>query len=315
MKLFVTIPAYNEEQTIASVIREIPRQIDGIDEVRVLVLDDGSKDKTKEKALSAGADFVISHKENKGLAITFKDAIEEALLRGADIIVNTDADNHYNQSRIPELVKPILAGEADIVIGGREIEKIDHMPWPNKYGNILGSWFVCKLANLPKLDVSSGFRAYTKEAALKMNVLSSHTYTHESLIQAHDHGLIIKEIPIQARKVKRKSRLIKSIPKHIAKSLAVIFRVFTLYKPMRIFLGIGMTVFITGLIPIIRFLSFYFAGQGSGHIQSLIIGSMVVLIGFMICVIALLASAIGWNRKMLEEILYKLKENEVKKGK
>ncbi|HID16012.1 MAG TPA: glycosyltransferase family 2 protein, partial [Candidatus Atribacteria bacterium] len=287
MKLIVTIPAYNEEATIASVIKEIPRQIKGIDKVEVLVCNDGSEDRTVEVAKQAGADYIISQKQNKGLAETFKLAIEKALEKGADIIVNTDADNHYNQSRIPDLIKPILENKADIVIGGREVNKLNHMPFLNKYGNILGSKFVCRLANLPKLDVSSGFRAYSREAALRMNILSPHTYTHESLIQAHDHRLIIKEDPIPARKVKRKSRLIKSIPKHILKSLAVIFRVFTLYKPMRVFLVIGGIVFLAGLYPFIRFLYFYFQGQGSGHIQSLIAGMVLLLIGFNTFVLAL----------------------------
>jgi len=309
-KLIVTIPAYNEEGDIAKVIKEIPRNIAGIDKVEVLVLNDGSKDNTVNIAKEAGADYVISHNTNKGLAKTFKDAVEEALNRGADIIVNTDADNHYNQSKIPLLIEPILNNRADIVIGSREVKNLDHMPTTNKYGNLMGSWFVCKLANLPHVDVSSGFRAYSKEAALKMNVLSPHTYTHETLIQANDHKLTIVEVPILAREVKRKSKLIKSIPKHIIKSLSVIFRTFTLYKPMRVFLVIGGLLFIIGMIPIIRFLYFYFNGAGAGHIQSLIFGTMIVLIGFITMVMAMLASAIGWNRKIIEEILFRVKKIE-----
>lgn len=312
MKLIITIPAYNEEATIASVIKEIPRRIEGIDEVKVLVLNDGSKDKTVEVAKAAGADYVISNKENKGLATTFKTAIEEALNRGADIIVNTDADNHYNQSKIPELVRPILKNNADIVIGSRIVEELEYMPKTNKYGNMLGSWFVCKLSDLPKVDVSSGYRAYSKDAALKMNVLSPHTYTHETLIQANDHKLTIVEVPIKARKVERESRLIKSIPKHITKSLAVIFRTFTLYKPLRVFVGIGVALSILGMVPLVRFMYFYLTGSGSGHVQSLIVGIMFVLIGFMTTVMALLASAIGWNRKLIEEVLFKLRKIERK---
>jgi glycosyltransferase involved in cell wall biosynthesis len=308
MKLIVTIPAYNEEKTITSVIKEIPRNISGIDRVEVLVLNDGSYDKTVEVAKNAGADYVISHKENKGLAVTFKDAVEEALKKGADIIVNTDADNHYNQSKIPQLIDPIIGNNADIVIGSREVEKLDHMPRANRYGNLLGSWFVCKLANLPRLDVSSGFRAYSREAALKMNVLSPHTYTHETLIQANDHKLTIAEVPIGAREVKRESRLIENVPKHITKSLSVIFRTFTLYKPMRVFLVIGSLLFIIGLIPIVRFVYFYLIGSGAGHIQSLVVGTMIVLIGFITSVMAMLASAIGWNRKLIEELLYRIKK-------
>ncbi len=309
-KLIVTIPAYNEEKYITDVIKEIPREIPGIDKVEVLVLDDGSIDNTVNVAKAAGADYVISHNTNKGLAKTFKDAVEEALNRNADIIVNTDADNHYDQSKIPLLIEPILNNRADIVIGSREIKNLDHMPTTNKYGNLMGSWFVCKLANLPHVDVSSGFRAYSKEAALKMNVLSPHTYTHETLIQANDHKLTIVEVPILAREVKRKSKLIKSIPKHIVKSLSVIFRTFTLYKPMRVFLVIGGILFVLGMVPVIRFAYFYFNGSGAGHIQSLIIGTMIVLIGFITTVMAMLASAIGWNRKIIEEILFRVKKIE-----
>ncbi len=313
MKLIVTIPAYNEEKTIASVIREIPRQIEGIENVKILVLNDGSTDNTAQVASSAGADFVISHKKNKGLAITFKDAIEEALKKGADIIVNTDADNHYDQSRIPELIKPILNKKADLVIGSRKVEELDHMPRKNKYGNIMGSWLVCKLSGLGKIDVSSGFRAYTRETALRMNILSPHTYTHETLIQAAENKLSIIEIPIKAREVKRKSKLIKSIPRHIAKSLTVILRVFSLYNFIKIFITLGLILFIIGLIPIFRFIYFYFLNGGQGHIQSLIIGTMMTLIGFITIAIALLASAIDWNRKLIEEILYKTKKQGLSK--
>jgi len=308
MKLIVTIPAYNEEKTITSVIREIPRQIEGISSVKILILNDGSTDNTAQIASSAGADFVISHKQNKGLAITFKDVIEEALKKGADIIVNTDADNHYDQSKIPELIKPILDKKADMVIGSRKIEELDHMPRKNKYGNILGSWLVCKLAGLGKIDVSSGFRAYTRKAALKMNILSPHTYTHETLIQAAENKLAIVEVPIKAREVKRKSKLIKSIPRHIAKSLTVILRVFSLYNFIKIFITLGIVLFIIGVIPIIRFIYFYFIDGGQGHIQSLIIGTMMTLIGFITIAIALLASAIDWNRKLIEDILYRTKK-------
>ena len=308
MKLIITIPAYNEEKTLAGVIKEIPRTIKGLDEVEVLVLNDGSKDRTAEVAKEAGADYVISNGINKGLAYTFKRAVGAALAQGADIIVNTDADNHYDQSRIPELIRPIINKKADIVIGAREVKKLKHMPASNKYGNMLGSWFVCRLAGLPALDVSSGFRAYTREAAQKMNILSPHTYTHETLIQANDHHLTITQVPIEARQVTRKSRLIKSIPRHVFRSLLVIFRTFTLYKPLRVFTFLGTVVFIIGLIPLIRFLYFYFTGDGEGHIQSLVLGTMGVLIGFITMVMAMLASAIGWNRKLIEEVLYKLRK-------
>jgi glycosyltransferase involved in cell wall biosynthesis len=313
MKLIVTIPAYNEEKTIAFVIREIPRQIFGVDKIEILVLDDGSCDNTAPVARNAGADYVISNPKNKGLAFTFQRALDEALVRQADIIVNTDADNHYDQTKIPQLIAPILEKRADLVIGDRQISKAKEMKKLNKYGNLFGSWFVCKFVNLPKLDVSSGFRAYSRETALKLNVLSSHTYTHETLIQAKDKNLTIVSVPIPARRVSRKSKLIKSIPRHITKSLWVIFRIFTLYKPMRVFSALGGLIFFAGAIPIIRFLYFYFSGDGRGHIQSLIIGAVLCIIGFNVVVMAFLASAIGWNRKLIEEVLYKLKKQEFKK--
>ncbi|MEW6407217.1 MAG: glycosyltransferase family 2 protein [Patescibacteria group bacterium] len=315
MKLIIIIPAYNEEQTIAQVIREISRQISGCDKVEILVLDDGSTDNTVNVAKSAGADYIISNLKNKGLAFTFQRAIDEALKLGADIIINTDADNHYNQSKIPDLIKPILEKKADVVIGDRCVEQLSEMKKINKYGNSLGSWFVCKFLNLSKLDVSSGFRAYTRDAALKLNVFSGHTYTHETLIQAKDKNLAIASVEIPAREVKRKSKLIKSIPRHIIKSLWVIFRIFTLYKPMRVFFALGGLIFLIGVIPIIRFLYFYFTTGGQGHIQSLIIGAILCLIGFNTIVMAFLASAIGWNRKLIEEVLYRLKKREFKNNK
>lgn len=314
MKLIITIPAFNEEKTIRSVIREIPRKLKGINKVEILVLDDGSKDETAKAAKNAGADYIIKHKKNKGLAITFKDAITAALWFGADIIVNTDADNHYNQSRIPDLIKPILDEKADIVIGNRCVHDLSYMPRANKYGNLLGNYFVSRAIDLPrKFDVSSGFRAYTKEAAMKINILSKHTYTHESIIQALDHDMLIAEVPIRARKVERKSKLIKSIPSHIAKSLLVIVRTFTIYKPLRVMTMIGSVIFGIGAIFVIRFLYFFFTSGGEGHLQSIVLAGVLIMIGFMTFILGLLGSAIGWNRKLLEEILYKVKRIEFKK--
>ncbi|MFA6391509.1 MAG: glycosyltransferase family 2 protein [Patescibacteria group bacterium] len=316
MRLIVTIPAFNEEENIVEVIKEIPRTIQGISEVKVLVLDDGSTDRTVERAKSAGADYVLSHKKNKGLAATFQDAMAAALENGADVIVNTDGDNHYNQSRIPDLIRPIVDQQADIVIGDREIRKLEYMPAANKYLNLIGSFCVSRLIGIKKtIDVSSGFRAYTREAAMRISILSKHTYTHETLIQAVDHNLIVTSVLIKARKVTRKSRLIKNIPKHLARSIFVILRVFTVYKPLRVLSFMGFVVFIPGLFLVLRFLYFYFftVRGGEGHIQSLIIAAILILLGFQIFVLGLIASAIGWNRKTLEEILYRNKKNTLQK--
>ncbi len=315
MKIIVTIPAFNEAANITEVITEIPRRINGVDKVEVLVIDDGSTDRTVELAKQAGADYVLLNGVNKGLAYTFQRLIEEALQRGADIVVNTDGDNHYNQSRISELVAPILEKRADIVIGDREVKKLEHMPAANKYFNLIGSYCVSRMIGLKKtLDVSTGFRAYNREAAMRISIFSKHTYTHETLIQALDHNLAIAQVPIRARKVTRKSRLISNIPKHLVKSLIVIFRVFTIYKPLRVLSTLGLCVFLPGFILVLRFLYFYFftARGGEGHIQSLIIAAIFILLGFQIFILGLIASAIGWNRKMSEEILYRIKKESLK---
>lgn len=309
MKLVVIIPCLNEEENIEAVIKEIPREIKGITSVDVLILDDGSTDNTVSCAKKAGADIIVSNHQKMGLARTFKRAIEEAIKHGADIIVNTDGDNHYDQSKIPELIKPILDKKAEIVVANRDIWNLKKMPLVKKVGNSMGSWLVRKLARISlPIDASSGYRAYSRDAALKLNILSNHTYAHETLIQAYDHGISFATVTIPARDVSRPSRLITSVPKHIIKSLVVILRILTIYKPLRVMTFLGSTIFGVGSIFIIRFLYFYFNGDGDGHIQSLILASALLIIGFQILVLGLISSAIGWNRKILEESLYRQKK-------
>lgn len=311
MKLVVTIPTYNEEQHIGEVITEIPRSIPGIREVRILVMDDGSTDQTLTRAKNAGADLIFQQTQNVGLAKNFSDAVQHALAEGADIIVNTDGDNHYNQARIPELLRPILQKEADIVIGSRNIRKLEgKMPWVNRVGNRIGSFVTTKIAGLPPLDVSSGFRAYSREAALKLVVYSGHTYTHATLIAAADQKCIITEVSITARTVDRPSRLIQSIPRHIFRAGVVILRNILLFKPLRSFSLVGGALAIIGVLGVGRFLFFYFTGSGQGHVQSLILSGVLIMVGFQIGVMGLLASAIGWNRKILEDVLYRIKKGE-----
>ncbi|MFC1721506.1 glycosyltransferase [Patescibacteria group bacterium] len=308
MKLIVQIPCLNEEKNLADVIKEIPRQISGIDTVEVLVVSDGSTDKTVQIAKQAGADHVIDRKFLRGLAQTFKEGLDFCLAHGADIIVNTDGDNHYNQARMGELVRPIVDGLADVVIAGREVDKLERMPFANKYGNKAGSYVVTRLAGIPGMDVSTGYRAYTREAAMRINILSHHTYTHETFFQLADLKLRIVEVPIKARPVKRKSRLIKSLSSHIKKSMTVILRMTLLYKPLTVFLTIGLIFFFIGVAFGVRFLYFYLTGDGGGHIQSVILAAVLMILGVQILVMGLIASAVGWNRRIIEEALFQVKK-------
>lgn len=310
-KLVVTIPAYNEEKTIARVITEIPRSIPEITEVFILVADDGSTDQTVARAQKAGADFIISH-PNRGLAFNFKSALEEALKLGADFVVNIDADAQYNGQEIPKLIKPLLRRQADIVLGDRQVAKLDHMPFGNKYGNMIGSWVLRKLTKKNIIDASTGFRAFSREAALRLNVMTSHTYTHETLIQAADQHLKMAQVPVEFRKRIGRSRLISSLRTHIFKAGITLLRTFIVYKPLRVMLTVGGILFLVGFALIIRFLFYYFGDQGQGHIQSLILAAVFMMIGFQTIVLGLVASAIGWSRKLQEEILYRLKKQEFK---
>ncbi len=310
-KLIVTIPAFNEEEHIAGVIREIPRSLPGIDVVEVLVYDDGSVDRTREVAREAGADHVIGHRPNKGLAVTFKEALWAAVERGADIIVNTDADNHYDQSRIGELVTPLLEEKADITIGSRKVDELDHMPFLNKYLNRIGSFVLTKWVGMPRVDVSTGFRGYTKDAALRLAVYSKHTYTHTTLLSAHDLNLSSIEVPIKARQVTRPSRLIKGIPSHLWKSSINIVRNIVLFRPLRFFGVWAVVLFVIGVIPLLRWLYLYSIDQGAGHLQSIVLAGVLIILSFNSLMLGLLGSSIGWSRKVNEEVLYRVKKLEL----
>ena len=304
MKLIVTIPAYNEEETLAAVIRSVPRKIKGITEVKILVYDDGSEDRTVAIAHKVGADYVLQHKQNFGLARTFRDAVKESLKLGADIIVNTDADNQYKQAEIKALVAPVINQEADLVIGNRQVETLEHMSWKKKYGNMLGSYAIRLLTGTTVRDASSGFRAFTKELANRVLIFSSHTYTHEMIIGAHFRGFIVKDIPVTFKaRTTGQSRLIsKGVTTHVAKSGATILRSLLLYKALVFFTIIGGIFIGAGTLGILRFL--YFAlilGHPQGHIQSLVLSSILVGIGFNILVIGFIADMISYNRRLIEE--------------
>lgn len=310
MKLVVIIPAFNEEQTIEKVINEIPRKINGIDIVEILVINDGSTDNTRKIALSAGADKVIENKKNLGLAKTFKRGLEEAVIAGADIIVNTDADGQYNQAEIPKLIEPILQKKADLVIGDRQVKNLKFMKFGNKYGNLLGSLVLRKLSGTNVTDASSGFRAFSREAALRLNIHFNHTYTHETIIQAVAKNLTIINIPIEFRERKAgKSKLIRNIFTHIRTSLLIIIRTIVLYKPLKILFYTGTIIILPGIFLGIRFLYYYLSTGGAGKVQSLILASTLVIIGFMIIVLGLIGDLISANRRMNEEILYRIKKD------
>ena len=309
LKLIVTIPAFNEEHTIADVIQEIPRLIAGVKRVEVLVLDDGSSDRTVAAAHAAGADYVVSNGSNRGLAFSFQRAINEALARGADLIVNTDADNHYDQARIPDLIQPILRGNADLVVGSRIFDGLP-MRWGNKQGNRLANFVLQRLLRIPDVDVSSGYRAYSRAAALSLNVLSSHTYTHETLFSAVDRKLRVVSVPLAARRVDRPSRLISSLPLHVWRAGVVILQSVLRYRPTQVYGSLGAVMFLAGLAPFLRFIYLFLEGNASGHVQSLIAGLVLLFLGAQLFVFGLLAQAISWNRQLLEEALYRLKDIE-----
>ncbi len=304
MTLFVTIPAYNEAQTIAQVIKSIPKKIKGIKTIKILVWSDGSTDQTVNLAKKAGADFVFASKRNLGLAKTFDLATKKAVELGADLIVNTDGDNQYDQQQIPVLIEPIVRSKADIVNGDRQIASLTHMHRTKKFGNQLGSWTIRFLTGLKINDASSGFRAYTKEAINSFHLISSHTYTHETLIQAFFNDLTIIEIPITFKaRTSGESRLIGSVWSHIKKSGATIVRTILMYKAFKYLLTLGLSIMTIGSLGIIRFLYFVLQGDGRGHIQSLIIASILISIGFNTILMGVIADLISINRKIFQKQL------------
>jgi len=302
MKLFVIIPAYNEEKTIAQVIKSVPRRFKGVSVVKILVYDDGSVDKTARVAKQASADYVFMHKTNLGLARTFAHAAKKAVSLGADLVVNTDADNQYCQEEIGMLIEPIIANKADFVTGNRQVSKLEHMPTLKKYGNMLGSYIIRLLTGLKVTDASSGFRAMTSELINKVPVFSKHTYTHEMLIAVCFADFAIAEVPITfKRRVTGGSRLIsKGVFNHMAKSAATILRAVLLYRALAVFTFIGSFLSLVGAFGLVRFLYIaLFMNDPSGHIQSLVISSILLGIGFNIIILGFVADLISYNRKLI----------------
>lgn len=292
-------------------MRDIPRQIEGVDEVELLIIDDGSTDRTVEVAKEIGVDHIVSNRCNKGLARTFLAGLDACLRLGADIIVNTDGDNQYNGADIPKLIAPILKGEADIVIGDRQTDKISHFSPAKKKLQKLGSFIVRVLSETDVPDAVSGFRAFGREAAMQMNIVSSFSYTIETVIQAGKKHLAVTSVPIGTNPKTRESRLFQNIPKFLERSVSTMIRMYTMYQPLRVFFYIGMLFILCGLIPSVRFLIYYFTGDGSGHVQSLILAAILFIVGFQVMMIGLLADVVSFNRRLIEETLLRVRRIEL----
>ena len=311
MKLIVQIPCYNEERALAETVADIPRRMDGVDEVEILVVDDGSTDRTVEVAHEAGVDHIVRHKNNKGLARSFRTGIDACLRLGADIIVNTDGDNQYAGSDIPRLIRPVLDGEADIVVGDRQTHTVPHFSAGKKRLQSLGSFAVRSLSGTDVADAVSGFRAFSREAALQLNIVSPFSYTIEMLIQAGKKQMAVSSVPIGTNPKTRESRLIRSLPHFIERSATTMVRMYTMYKPLRVFFYIGLGLSLLGAIPIVRFLYFYVAGDATGHVQSLVLGGALFVVGFVTFLVGLVADLINFNRQLLEMTLEKVRKLEL----
>lgn len=310
MKLIIQIPCYNEEETLPITFADLPRQIEGVDEIEYLIINDGSKDNTVEVAKKLGIHHIVTFKQNKGLAKGFMAGIDACLHLNADIIVNTDADNQYCGDDIEKLVRPILQNKADIVIGERPIDTTEHFSWKKKKLQHLGSWVVRVASNSNIPDAPSGFRAYSREGALALNVTNEYTYTLETIIQAGRNKIPMLSVPIRTNGELRESRLLSSMWKYMKRSSIVIIRSFIMYKPLKFFSIIGSLIFSIGFAIGIRFLIYYIQGTGAGHIQSLILAAILILIGVQTVIVGLQADIVAANRKILEDIQYRVRKME-----
>ncbi len=312
MKLVIQIPCYNEEKALPITLKDLPKKIEGIDEIEVLIIDDGSKDNTVEVAKSLGVKHVVNMPHNCGLAKAFVAGLQKSLEIGADIIVNTDADNQYCANDIEKLVKPILAGDADIVIGTRPVSKIEHFSPLKKLLQKLGSCVMRLISSTEVEDAPSGFRAFSRNSALQLNVFDNYTYTLETIIQARAKGLILKCVPINVNADLRKSKLVKSMFDYIIRSVFTMIRMFIIYRPFRFFAIIAGLFLTLGTILGLRFLYYYVFSSGNGHIQSLILSAILIITGVQIAVIAVLSELMSINRKLLEDIQKRIKLQDLK---
>ena len=305
MKLIIQIPCYNEAETLAFALKSLPRELDGIDEIRWLIINDGSDDNTVAVAKECGVDYVVNFIQNRGLAKGFMAGIKECIKQGADIIINTDADNQYEAKDIPKLIKPILDSKAEYVIGERPISQTKHFSLMKKMLQKIGSWVVRKASNTHIPDAPSGFRAMSRECAKRLNVYNEYTYTLETIIQAGQKNFAITSVPIRTNEDLRPSKLVSSIPSYIKKSIITIVRIFVVYQPFKFFMSIAIVLFGIGFILGLRFLYYWVTGDGAGHIQSVILSGVLIGMGFQTGLIAFMADLLSVNRKLLEEIKVK----------
>lgn len=304
MKLMIQIPCYNEAETLEITLNDLPKEIDGIDIIEYLIINDGSKDETVKVAKDWGVHHIVNFKQNKGLAKGFMAGLDGCLKNGADIIVNTDADNQYCGADIESLVRPILDEKADIVIGARPIDETEHFSFIKKRLQHFGSWAVRKASNTNIPDAPSGFRAFSREAAMQINVINDYTYTLETIVQAGREKIAITSVPIRTNPELRESRLFKSIWGYVKKSMLTILRAYMMYKPMKCFTFLAVPPILIGLIIGGRFLAYYVNGMGGGHIQSLILACTLIIIGFLTGMIGLVGDIMAANRKILQDVEY-----------
>jgi len=314
MKIIIQIPCYNEEKTLPGVIEDLPKQIPGVDHVEYLVINDGSTDKTLDVARKLGVHHILDLGTNQGLATAFLRGVAKCLELGANIIVNTDGDNQYRADCIKDLVKPIVEGRLDIVVGARPIRDIEHFSWMKKTLQQLGSRVVRQFSDTNIPDATSGFRAYSAEAAMKLHLFNRYTYTLETIIQAGHMNMRIGHVPVQVNTKKRESRLISSITNYLWRSAAIIVRSYITYKPLRTFFYLSLIPAVFGLAICFRFLYYYLTGNGAGHIQSLILAMILLLISFSLLVLGILADLLAVNRRLLEDMQFRIKKIEIKEN-
>ncbi len=313
MKLIIQIPCFNEAGALPITLKELPREVTGFSSVEWLVINDGSTDNTEETARKNGVDHIVSFTNNQGLARAFLAGLDAAVKLGADVIVNTDADNQYMAADIPALVAPILAGRADVVIGARPINGIESFSLAKKMLQKVGSFVVRFVSKTTIPDAPSGFRAMTREAAMRFNVFNDYTYTLETIIQAGQKNIAITSVPVHVNSSLRPSRLVKSVPSYIRKSLVTIIRIFIVYKAFRFFMSVGLALLFLGLIGGVRYMYFYFTGDSAGHVQSLILASILLGVGFQTILTAFLADLLAVNRRLMEDVQYRVKKMEFSK--